>query len=197
MCMKIECSFKNIFTSLWLANKRLQICTIAFTFENWLNWTVMSLKAKVMLLAFALAFILQQIQGYDVLMVVGGMYVNQSVAYTVKAVEVIGLTSVCQVHLFAMYYITNHFLALELPKICELRSSLFLRSFIYLFIFAWFFHKMFVYFQTVENSGFVFQIDHLPEQRHSLFGGRLSDRAIVCGGNDGTWERAEWFGFCV
>ena len=64
----------------------------------------MSLKAKVMLLAFALAFILQQIQGYDVLMVVGGMYVNQSVAYTVKAVEVIGLTSVCQVHLFAMYY---------------------------------------------------------------------------------------------
>ena len=43
----------------------------------------------------------------------------------------------------------------------------------------------------------IFQVDHLPEQRHSLFGGRLSDRAIVCGGNDGTWERAEWFGFCV
>ena len=96
----------------------------------------MSLKAKVMLLAFALAFILQQIQGYDVLMVVGGMYVNQSVAYTVKAVEVIGLTSACQVHLCAMYYITNQFLALELPKIRELRNSLFLRDFFYLHFFS-------------------------------------------------------------
>ena len=33
----------------------------------------------------------------------------------------------------------------------------------------------------------------MPEQRHSLFGGRLSDRAIVCGGNDGNHERAECF----
>ena len=33
----------------------------------------------------------------------------------------------------------------------------------------------------------------LPGPRHSLFGGRLSDRAIVCGGNDGTYERAECF----
>ena len=40
----------------------------------------------------------EQVNGYDVLMVVGGMYVEQSVAYTVKAVEVIGVTSVCQVH---------------------------------------------------------------------------------------------------
>ena len=39
-----------------------------------------------------------QVNGYDVLMVVGGMYVEQSVGYTVNAVEVIGLTSVCQVH---------------------------------------------------------------------------------------------------
>ena len=98
----------------------------------------MSLKAKVMLLAFALAFILQQIQGYDVLMVVGGMYVNQSVAYTVKAVEVIGLTSVCQVHLFPMYYITNQFVALELPKIRALRNSLFLRNFFYYYYYYFF-----------------------------------------------------------
>ena len=41
----------------------------------------------------------------------------------------------------------------------------------------------------------VCQVELLPEQRHSLFGGRLSDRAIVCGGNDGTYERAECFVF--
>ena len=40
---------------------------------------------------------------------------------------------------------------------------------------------------------FIFQTESLPEQRHSLFGGRLSDRAIVCGGNDGSHERAECF----
>lgn len=33
----------------------------------------------------------------------------------------------------------------------------------------------------------------LPGPRHSLFAGRLSDRAIVCGGNDGDSERAECF----
>ena len=78
----------------------------------------------------------EQVNGYDVLMVVGGMYVEQSVGYTVNAVEVIGLTSVCQVHLCAMYYITNQFLALELPKIRELRNSLFLRDFFYLHFFS-------------------------------------------------------------
>ena len=60
------------------------------------------------------------------------MYIENSQGYTLNAVEVIGINSVC--HSFS-----------------------------------------------------------LPEPRHSLFGGRLSDRAIVCGGNDGTYERAECF----
>ena len=54
----------------------------------------MSFKAKVLL---ALALLIQISHGYDVLMVVGGMYVENSIGYTLKAVEVIGLNSVCQV----------------------------------------------------------------------------------------------------
>ncbi len=67
------------------------------------------------ILALALAILAKCIQGYDVLMVVGGMFLENRVGYTLKAVEVIGLTHVC--HSFS-----------------------------------------------------------LPEPRHSLFGGRLSDR---------------------
>ena len=60
---------------------------------------VMLFKADVLVtLALALAFTIQVSHGYDVLMVVGGMYVENSIGYTLKAVEVIGLNNVCQVH---------------------------------------------------------------------------------------------------
>ena len=77
--------------------------------------------ANKFVLVLALTLTLQLCRGYDVLMVVGGMYIENRVTYTLTSVEVIGPRSVC-------------------------------RSFA------------------------------LPEPRHSLFGGRLSDRAIVCGG---------------
>ena len=88
------------------------------------------LSAKAVVL---LAIIIHGSKCYDdVLMVVGGMYRENRVDYTLTAVEVIGMQNVCQSY-------------------------------------------------------------SLPEPRHSLFGGRLSDRAIVCGGIDGTYERAECF----
>ena len=62
----------------------------------------MFFKADVIVtLALALAFVIQVSHGYDVLMVVGGMYVENSIGYTLKAVEVIGLNSVCQVHILS------------------------------------------------------------------------------------------------
>ena len=88
--------------------------------------------AVVLAIILTLTLLLQLCHCYDVLMVIGGMYIEQRVAYTLTSVEVIGPLNVCQSYA-------------------------------------------------------------LPEPRHSLFGGRLSDRAIVCGGNDGTYERAECF----
>ena len=66
---------------------------------------VMFFKADVIvILALALAFVIQVSHGYDVLMVVGGMYVENSIGYTLKAVEVIGLNSVCQVHKYCILH---------------------------------------------------------------------------------------------
>ena len=36
--------------------------------------------------------------GYDVLVVIGGMYIEQSVGYTVNAVEAIGPSNVCRLY---------------------------------------------------------------------------------------------------
>lgn len=36
--------------------------------------------------------------GYDVLVVIGGMYIEQSVGYTVNAVEAIGPRNVCRLY---------------------------------------------------------------------------------------------------
>ena len=83
-------------------------------------------------LLFLLSLCIGNCLGYDVLLVIGGMYIESRIGYTVNAVEAVGPHHVCRLY-------------------------------------------------------------NLPFQRHSLFGGRLKDRAIVCGGHDGTYERSECY----